>query len=468
MAETDPAALTAAEAARAMREGRLRAVELIEACLERIAKHDASLKAWVHLAPEHARQQAREIDARRAKGETLPPLAGLPVGIKDVFNTKDFPTGMGSPIWKDFTPGNDARVVHYLKMAGAVLPGKTVTAEFAVHTPGPTVNPHHLDHSPGTSSSGSAAAVAARMVPLALGTQTAGSVIRPASYCGVHGFKPSFGLVPRTGVLKTADTLDHVGWYGRSADDLALMFDVCRVRGRDYPISDAALKDPARQTRGAGPWRVGVVRGPKWSHAEKYAQDALLAFAHEASRKLGSAAAIEEVELPEGFERAHETHTVLYDRCLAYYFKDEFRRPALVSPTMQDIVERGNSIALADYKRALEGQAQLAAKLDQHLTRYHVLLGLSTGGEAPVGRESPDRPDNCLVWTLCGAAAASLPVFRGPNGLPFGLQVVARKYSDYLLLDFCRELERAGLSGEAPVPEFRQGAGAAAARAGSA
>jgi Asp-tRNA(Asn)/Glu-tRNA(Gln) amidotransferase A subunit family amidase len=379
----------------------------------------------------------------------------VPIGVKDIFNTADMPTQMGSPIWKGFTPGNDARVVHYLRMADGIILGKTVTAEFAVHAPGPTRNPHNLDYMPGTSSSGSAASVAASMVPVALGTQTAGSIIRPASYCGVYGFKPSFGLVPRTAMLKTTDSLDTVGFFTRSVDDLALVFDVIRVHGRDYPIVHKTLNDPARQTKGDRPWRVGLLKGPKWTDAEPYAQSAFENFGNQLGKLAG--VTVEPVTLPESFNRAHQIHATIYDRTLAYYFKEEFAAQTLVSGIMYEIIERGNKLTVKEYTAALGEQNNLSYEIDTVLEgSYDVLLDLSTGGAALKGLASVDRLDNCLIWTLCGLPAINVPVFAGPNGLPFGAQVVARRYNDYLLLDFVRYLRATGLvkNGTQPAPRM--------------
>jgi Asp-tRNA(Asn)/Glu-tRNA(Gln) amidotransferase A subunit family amidase len=442
--------LTATDIIAHLRARDFSATEVTRACLESIERLDPAIHAWVHVVPETALKQAEAADRKLASGQAGK-LCGVPIGIKDIFNTADMPTQMGSPIWKDFTPGNDARVVHYLRMADAVLLGKTVTAEFAVHAPGPTRNPHNLEHSPGTSSSGSAASTAAYMVPLALGTQTAGSVIRPASYCGVYGFKPSFGLVPRTGMLKTTDSLDTVGVFARSVEDLALLFDVIRVRGADYPISHAHLNDPARQTKGRRPWRIGLLQGPKWKYAEGYAQQAFQEF----GRSLANVPEIEieAVTLPESFQSAHEIHATIYDRALAYYFKEEFVAHTLVSSIMYEIVQRGNRLMLDQYKAALDVQNLLARQLDQvFVDRFDVIVDLSTGGEALKGLDSVDRLDNCLIWTLCGVPTINLPVFTGPNRLPFGAQIFARRYNDYLLLDFARHLYVHGVIGNGTNP----------------
>ena len=446
--------LTATQLIARLRAGDCTAVDATRAALAQIERLNPAIRAWIHVAPELALRQAEAADRKLAEGKGGA-LCGVPIGVKDIFNTADMPTQMGSPIWEGFTPGNDARVVHYLRMADAVLPGKTVTAEFAVHAPGPTRNPHNPEHMPGTSSSGSAAATAAGMVPLALGTQTAGSIIRPASYCGVYGFKPSFGLLPRTGMLKTTDSLDTVGIFARAVEDLALLFEIVRVHGIDYPISHAALNDPARRDKGAGPWRVGLLRGPKWENAEPYARQALEDF----GRRLAGVPEVEvdEMAMPASFGRAHEIHATIYDRTLAYYFKEEFAAQTLVSPIMYDIVQRGNRLTLDQYKAALAAQNTLARECDEFLDgRYDIIVDLSTGGEAPKGLDSHDRLDNCLIWTLCGIPAINLPVFTGPLGLPFGAQIFARRYNDYLLLNFARHLQAHGLvrDGTHPAPSL--------------
>lgn len=453
----DLAALTATQLLPLLKAREVSARELTQALLDGIARTEPLIHAWTWLDPELALRQADEADRQLAAG-TGGPLCGLPVGVKDIFNTRDMPTQMGSPLFADFTPGNDARVVHYLRMAGATMLGKTVTAEFAVHAPGPTRNPHHLSYIPGTSSSGSAAGVAAHMVPVALGTQTAGSIIRPASYCGVFGFKPSFGLVPRTAMLKTTDTLDTVGVFGRCVDDVALMFETIRVHGIDFPIAHEILNDPARQTTGGRPWRVGVLRGPRWNDAEPYARQALEDFGRRLRGVPGLE--VEDVVLPDSFNQAHDIHATIYDRALAYYFKEEFEAHTLVSPIMYDIVTRGNALSVDQYREALQRQTALAHELDAILEqRYDVIVDLSTGGEALQGLESVDRPDNCLIWTLCGVPTLNLPVFRGPLDLPFGAQVFSRRYNDYLLLDFARHLQAHGVIGDnTPAPAFARDA----------
>jgi Asp-tRNA(Asn)/Glu-tRNA(Gln) amidotransferase A subunit family amidase len=443
--------LSASDALRRLKARDISVADLARACLDRIRRHDPSIQAWVHLDEPLALRCADELDRALAAGRPPGPLFGIPVGIKDVFNTADMPTQMGSPIWARFQPGNDARVVHALRMAGALLLGKTATAEFAVHAPGPTRNPHHPGHLPGTSSSGSAAAVAASMVPLALGTQTAGSIIRPASYCGVFGFKPSFGTIPRTGMLKTTDSLDTVGGLARTIDDLGLLFDVIRVHGPDYPISHRELLHPSRRHPADRPWSVALVRGPKWDCAEPYAQQALCAWADDLRRH--RSVCVKDISLLDGVSAAHDVHGTIYDYTLAYYFREEFKKHTLVSRIMYETIIRGARVTASQYREALERQCQLARGMEALFDGgIDVVLSLSTGGVALTHRDQMDRPDNCLIWTLCGMPALSLPVFQGPDRLPFGAQIAARRYSDYMLLDFARHVKTLGLLPEAPNP----------------
>ena len=228
--------LSAADAAREIREGRLTSQELVQSCLERIRELEPKVQAWTFLDEEHALAQARAADERKANGEPIGPLHGVPVGVKDIFDTADMPTENGTVLHRGRTPRRDAAAVAMLRAAGAVVLGKTVTTECAYFSPGKTRNPHNPEHTPGGSSSGSAAAVGCGMVPVALGSQTAGSVIRPAAFCGVYGYKPTHGLIPRTGVLQLSRSLDHVGFFSRTVEDLALLAEV--LQGYDEADPD--------------------------------------------------------------------------------------------------------------------------------------------------------------------------------------------------------------------------------------
>ncbi len=451
-----------AEILAAYREKQLTPVDVAHWSIQAHREHEPSCHAWECYDESHLLQGAEASAHRLAGGEPCRPLEGIPVAVKDIFNTVDFPTQMGSPLWRGFTPGNDARAVFNIKRAGALVPGKTVTAEFAVHSLGKTLNPHSAHATPGTSSSGSAVAVATGMVPVALGTQTAGSIVRPASFCGVWGCKPSFGLVPRTGMLKTTDSLDSVGFFVSHAADLQVVLDALRVHGRNFPISHAALNDTARQSPPTDrPWRVAVVRPQVWSHVTDYAAQALAQWVG----RLADQPRFEvvDVALPPGMEDAHRVHETIYNKALAYYFKEEFKRAELISSVMNRLIVAGQSVGNAEYEAALEQQVVLARQMDAYFSGCDVLLTLSTAGEAPP-REQEEAPDSALMWTLTHLPAVSAPAFLSPTGLPFGLQMVARRYNDPLLFAFIAELVGLGLLPPKTFPPGRaDGAGLRAA-----
>jgi len=381
--------------------------------IEQVLQHDRELRAWAAFDGEKLIAASRDTARRLCAGEPLRALEGIPVGVKDIFNTADFATQMGSALWAGFTPGNDARAVFNLKRAGGLVPGKTGTAEFAVHTLGATRNPWDATRTPGTSSSGSAAAVAMGMVPVALGTQTAGSIVRPASFCGVWGMKPSFGLIPRTGMLKTTDSLDTVGFFAGHAADLRTVLEALRVHGRDYPLSHAALTDVARQAAPtARPWRVAFVRPHVWRHAPGYAVSAIEVW----MKRLAADSRFEVVEpaLPEEMAESHPVHATIYNRALAYYFKEEFKKAELVSPVMNALIEAGQAIGPGAYEAALQRQIELSRTMDRWLHDVDVVLTLSTAGEAPL-RHVEEQPDAALIWTLTHLPAVSAPVFSSPR-----------------------------------------------------
>ncbi len=433
--------MTASDFLRLLRAGKISIAEYAAACADRIEQFDPALHAFAYF--DRAAFDGRvEVAETRWRAERNGHLPGVPVGVKDIFNTYDMPTSMGSEILAGYRPGNDARVVSNIRQDGGIIAGKTVSAEFAVHHPGPTVNPWDPRRTPGTSSSGSAAAVAAHMVPIALSSQTAGSTIRPASYCGVMGFKPSFGLLPRTAMLKTTDTLDSVGFMARSVEDVRLMFEVIRVRGHNYPVSEAALNDHARQAPPADRrWRIGLLEGPK-TVFERPAPRAQLA---SLARRLADAGAeIDVFRLAPAFDGIHELHQRIYCCSLAYYFKAEWQSSAeKMSPELHSMITDGLKVSPEHYAAALDEQTRLARAFDVALRAVDVLLCLSTADEAPVGLEGQDIPDHCLVFTMCGAPALSLPLLKGTTGLPVGAQLVARRYEDYKLLACAEFVARA-------------------------
>ncbi|HMS63842.1 MAG TPA: amidase [Ignavibacteria bacterium] len=427
--------------------------EIAEVCINRIEEYNERFKVWVCYSEEILFEQSEIISERINAGFEIRNLEGIPVGIKDIFNTNDFPTQMGSPLWKDFTPGNDARIVYYLKESGAVIPGKTDTAEFAVHAIGNCLNPHDITRTPGTSSSGSAVAVALGMVPAAVGTQTAGSIVRPASFCGVYGCKPSFGLIPRTGMLKTTDSLDTIGFFTSKYTDLQTLFEIIRVHGDNYPLSNNALTDEKRQNKTPGkPWRVAFVKTHTWDNAFDYAKDSITDFIKRVNEITEIEA--EEAELPAGLENSHHIHETIYDKTLSYYFSEELQKPELISPVMNEIFKRGNKITVEEYHKALRDQEIVTKLMDRFFDNYDVIISLSTAGVAPL-REETERPDPSLIWTLTHLPVVCAPAFVSPEGLPFGIQFAARKYNDKLLFRFTDLLRNSGLipEGTNPLPQ---------------
>jgi Asp-tRNA(Asn)/Glu-tRNA(Gln) amidotransferase A subunit family amidase len=412
--------------------------EVIDDCLDVVHKRESKLKAWEYINEAIIYENVVRLEEKQ-KRKALGKLKGIPVGIKDVFNTKDMPTTMGSEIWSGFTPGNDARVVHNIRENDGLIFGKTVTAEFAVHylSAGKTVNPHDPGRIPGTSSSGSAVAVATYMVPLALGTQTAGSIVRPSSYCGIYGFKPTFGVVPRTGALKTTDTLDSIGCMARSVDDIMLLFDIIRVKGMDYPFVNEKLRsqDLNPQSR----LRIGyIVDGiGVFDGFQKYTFDAFRKYLD----KLSNIHNVELINLNSIHElnQIHTIHSQIYDKTLAYYFKNEFNNYHELSDIMKRAIENGQRISFEEYKNALDIQAKLGIEIEDKLKKIDILMTISTAGEAPLMNEA-EPPDTSLIWSFLGMPSLTMPKFKGPTGLPFGLLVLSKRYDDLRLLSISKSI----------------------------
>ena len=425
-------------AARQIREGKISSEELTRACLARIEAREAEVQAWAFLDPEHALRQARAADEWRKRGRPLGPLHGLPVGVKDIIDTADMPTENGTVLHAGRRPRQDATLVSLLRAAGAIILGKTVTTELAVYGPNKTRNPHNLEHTPGGSSSGSAAAVADGMVPLAIGTQTNGSVIRPASFCGVYGFKPSHGLIPRTGVLVQSPPLDTVGVMAANLEDLALLAE---------PLMAFDAKDPASRPRARPnlldalseappvPPKLAFVRSPVWDQAEK---DAKAGFA-----ELVEALAdqVEDVELPSAFQDAIELHRSVMEADLAKSFAREYERGRdRLSARLREMIERGQEIRAVDYNRAVQRISALNAALAEVFGTYDAILTPAAPGEAPQGLGSTGSPIFCTIWTFCGTPAVTLPLLTGASGLPIGVQLVGEKGDDARLLRTARWL----------------------------
>jgi Asp-tRNA(Asn)/Glu-tRNA(Gln) amidotransferase A subunit family amidase len=426
-----------------LKEGALTFMDLADATAQAINEDEADTLAWVCYDNNRLQLEAKQAFLRfKARGHMLG-IDGIPFGVKDIFNTSYFPTQMGSPIWKGFTPGNNARVVDSLQFGGGLVAGKTVTAEFAVHALNATLNPHDASRTPGTSSSGSAAAVARGMVPFALASQTAGSIVRPASFCGIWGMKPSFGMIPRTGVLKTTDSLDSIGFVASHAKSLRAILDVARVKGPDYPFVYKGVdkKGPYPKTSKA-PWRVGFVKTHTWSAATAYAQEAIENLARRIGQEDGFE--MEEIKWPSDLHEAHDIHSVLYTKSLSYYFQNEAKLSSQISPIMKEMISAGEAIRSEEYFAALQRQDRLCEDLDCILSGYDFVLSIGTSSSAP-SRGVEELPDPSLIWTLGHVPSIAAPVFRCPGNLPFGAQFISRRWNDYLLLQGVEELVDRGI-----------------------
>jgi amidase len=412
--------------ARDIAAGRTSAEAAMRGCLDRIAAREAAVGAWQHLDPEAALAAARRADGEAPRG----PLHGVPIGVKDLFDTADMPTGYGSPIYDGHRPAADAACVALARAAGAIVVGKTVTTEFACFTPGKTANPHNPHHTPGGSSSGSAAAVAAGMVPLAFGSQTAGSVIRPAAFCGCVGYKPSFGLIARAGAKALADSLDTVGLMAATVADAAFFAGVLT----DRPDLRDAAPPPA-------PPAFALYRTPMWERAEPEA-GAALDRAAEALRRAG--AAVGELAPPAEHRglNAAQDRIMGYEaaRALAY---ERIYRSAQLSPRLGQMLDAGMAVGAAEYDAARAEAAAARAGLAGFFGPYDAVLTPAAPGEAPAGLGYTGDPVFNRMWTLLGTPCVTLPAHRGDRGLPVGVQLVGRIGDDARLMSCAIFLEQA-------------------------
>ena len=431
--------LSATEAARLIRDGLVSSEQLAEACLARIREVDANVQAWTFLDPDHALAQARAADEYRLSGKPTGPLHGVPVGIKDIFDTADMPTEYGSVLHAGRTPSRDATVVSMLRAAGAVVMGKTVTTEFAYFSPGKTRNPHNPEHTPGGSSSGSAAAVAAEMVPLAIGSQTNGSTIRPAAFCGVVGFKPTHGLISRHGVLALSRTLDHVGLFARTIDDIALLAEQLAGHDESDPDTRPRARIPFLKVAAEEaplPPMFAFIKTPMWERADDETKEGFA----EIVEQLGSR--VEEVELFPSATEAWQWHQTIMSAEMATNLEREYEKGrGRMSEKLRAQIEHGREVRAVDYQRALRQIAPIHESfVELFEQRYDAILTPAAPGPAPKGLASTGDPAFCTLWTLCGMPCISLPLLQSTSGLPVGVQLVGPRNGDARLLRTARWL----------------------------
>jgi Asp-tRNA(Asn)/Glu-tRNA(Gln) amidotransferase A subunit family amidase len=415
--------LSLVDAVRRMAAGELSSETYVRGLLLRCREADGSVDAWAWLEAEGAIKRARDCDARIKAGRLPGGLQGVPVGVKDIVYTRGIPTGMGSPIYAKWVPEQNAEVVDRLGTAGALVMGKTVTTEFAFMMPSRTRNPWNEDFSPGGSSSGSAAAVAAGMVPAAIGTQTNGSVIRPAAFCGVVGYKPGKGVLSTEGILPFSPTLDQPGVFARSVEDAGLL--VAYLAHSRWTISPqiSALKHAPR---------LVATRSPVWHLAS---EDQRARFARDVAGLREAGAVVDEIELPSSFNDAHKVHRsiMLYEaaaasRPLRQQYADK------LSELLRKALEEGDRISVSEYERALKKQEALQRDFSRFTDDYDAVVTPPAAGEAPASRDTTGDPSFCTIWTLLGVPAIVIPTGLGSQGMPMGMQIIGNQgESNHLL-----------------------------------
>lgn len=411
---SQPNRLSLLDAASALSDGQLTPETLLASCLDRISEREDDVGAWMHIDADSAKA--------RASNPASGPLSGLPIGIKDLIDTADMPTGYGSTIYDGHQPAQDAACVATIRNVGGIVLGKTVSTEFAYFQPGKTANPNDLGRTPGGSSSGSAAAVADYHVPAALGTQTAGSIIRPASYCGVVGYKPSYGFLPLTGIRPLAPSMDHLGVMTRTVKDAGFL---ASVLGRRPGLAIHQDSDAFVPT-------IGFCQTPQWDAAETSTQSLL----EDAATRLGKAGAkLSSFALPDIFETLANAHGIAMDYEVSFTgLYDVSNHPGQVSAKFRERFDAGMKVLTSDYDKALDQAKQSRTALAEAMGDYDILICPSAPGEAPLGLNATGDPVFNRIWTFSGVPCINIPGLSGPNNMPVGLQVIGRFGDDARML----------------------------------
>lgn len=431
--------MTATEIRDYLVSGKSSSTDFYERLLAFIDSGDEAIKAFVNRDDRIVNLHAQHLDDSRTLAREPGQLYGVPIAVKDIIDTADYPTEYGSKIYEGRYSAGDASVVRRLRDAGAVIVGKTATTEFATFTPAQTRNPHNLDHTPGGSSSGSAAAVAAGFVPVALGSQTNGSVIRPASFCGVYGFKPSRGLIPLTGAMEQSPSLDQLGLFGRNIEDIALVTEV--INGDDgldpgtqgqLPIRmlKTALSEPPVQPK------FCFFKTPWWDKVDPEAREAYEALIDHLGTGLVSV-----LEVPEVLDKAIEWQKTVQYTEMAFAFQREFLNyPDQLSDRLKDQIKTGMNISVMDYLAAKDRIPHVASAFDEYFEHFDAILCPAALGTAPKGLGSTGDPIMQTIWTFAGLPALSLPMLTLSNGLPLGVQAIGQYKDDARLLRTARWL----------------------------
>ena len=432
--------LSANELAAQLREGEISSVEVCSQYIERIGKFEKDVKAWSHFNKKLLLEKATEADEHRISGKPLGLLHGLPVAVKDIIGTLDMPTECGTTIRKKMTASQDSEVVNLLKVAGAIIMGKTETTELAYFHPGKTTNPHDYKRTPGGSSSGSAAAVAAHMAPLSIGSQTNGSTIRPASYCGVVGYKPSYGLISRYGILKQSDKLDQVGIFGKSVEDVALLarvlikkdlFDPATIHYSAEDMMDVCRKGPLFDPK------FIFYKTKNWKNIDKESQKSFEIFIKTFKKN------IEVFDTPSYFDDIPKYHKIIHETDMANNFQLYYKKyKKKLSKEMVSAIERGLKNSATEYAEAIDFMKRSYDSYKEVFEDYHGVLTPASSGVAPKGLGNTGSPEFSTVWTYLGLPSISLPLLTGKNDLPLGIQLIGDKHDDLRFLGVASWIEK--------------------------
>ena len=424
--------LSALELSNLLFKGDIKAEDLAKSYLKRIEKFDNDVKAWAFFDPNFILKKASECDNLKNIGRPLGPLHGLPIAIKDIFGTDEMPTECGTVLRKKKYSKGDSTVVSLLKSSGAYVMGKTVTTEFAYFDPGKTTNPHDHSRTPGGSSSGSAAAVASFMTPVAIGSQTNGSIIRPASYCGVMGYKPSYGLISRNGVLRQSFLLDHVGIFSRTVDDLAFISQEIIKRDTEdrstVSFASGNFLNIAKEDPPFDP-RFIFFKTDMWKNLDKENIKIFEKFIKEQGPN------VEIHDTPSYFKDIMKYHKIIHETDMAYAFSDYYKNSKnKLGKELVKAIERGQNYKSRDYIEAVENRDYFYKIFSEVFNDYHAILTPAASGVAPKGLKSTGSPEFSTIWTFLGMPSISLPLLSGSNNLPLGVQLVGEKFDDARLM----------------------------------
>ena len=432
--------LKAEELSLKIKDAQLTSVEICEKYIERINKFEKNVKAWAHFDKKLLLEKAADADEYRRSGKPTGPLHGIPVAVKDIVGTLDMPTECGTVIRKGKSYSQNAEIVDLLLAAGAIVMGKTATAELAYLHPPKTTNPNDHSRTPGGSSSGSAAVVASFMAPLSIGSQTGGSIIRPASYCGVVGYKPTYGLISRNGVLKTSEKLDHIGVFGRSVEDVALLSKVLIKKDNfDSATIHYSTENMLTETK-KGPLfepKFIFYKTDYWKNIEKKSREAFEYFIKSFKKN------IEVFDTPSYFKDIHKYHQIMYETDLANNFGLYYKKyKKKLSKPMQDAIAKGNKHSAKEYAEALDFMKRSYESYEEVFEDYHGVLSPSSPGVAPKSLKSTGSAEFNKVWSYLGTPCISLPLLQGEANMPLGVQLTGAKYDDHRFLGIANWLEK--------------------------